>query len=70
MIAKFTKIAKKCCDTFNFSSAFAINDGLQDITVRNLPAWQNVPAKAIHNLERVAAFKVNFYSSEICMKNM
>jgi hypothetical protein len=55
---KFSKIAKKCIEAFNFSSAFAICEGLQDITVRNLPAWQHVPSKAVQNLEKVASFKV------------
>ena len=57
IIAKFLKIAKKCCDLYNFSSAFAIYDGLQDITIRNLPAWQQVPAKTVHNLEKLASLK-------------
>ena len=58
MIVKFLKIAKKCCDCFNFSSAFAILDGLQDITVSNLPAWQQVPSKSMHQLEKVSSAKV------------
>ncbi len=69
MITKFTKIAKKCCDTFNFSSAFAISDGLQDLTVRNLPAWQHVPTKAVHNLEKVISFKVIKRNSVIDFRN-
>jgi hypothetical protein len=58
IIAKFLKIAKKCCECFNFSSAFAIYDGLQDLTVRNLPAWQHLSSKSVHYLEKLASFKV------------
>lgn len=58
MIVKFLKIAHQCCECFNFSSAFSIFDGLQDITVRNLPAWQHVPSKAMHHLEKIASYRV------------
>jgi hypothetical protein len=38
LITKFLKIAKKCYEWSNFSTAFSIYDGLQEITVRNLRA--------------------------------
>lgn len=58
LIMKFLKIAKKCYDWTNFSSAFSIYEALQDITIRNLPAWQHVSSKSIHILEKIASFKV------------
>ena len=58
MIMKFLKVAKKCYECSNFSSSFSIYDGLQDITVRNLPAWQHVSSKCVHIMEKIASFKV------------
>jgi hypothetical protein len=58
MITKFIKIAKACYKASNFSTAFSIYDGLQDITVKNLPAWQQLPAKTIHILDKIASFRV------------
>jgi hypothetical protein len=61
MIMRFLKVAKKCYEMCNFSSAFAIYDALQDITIRNLPAWQHVNSKCIHIMEKIAAHKVDRY---------
>jgi hypothetical protein len=57
-IMKFLKVAKKCYEFSNFSSSFSIYDGLQDITIRNLPAWQYVSSKSIHTMEKISSFKV------------
>ena len=59
LIVKFLKIAKKCYDWCNFSTAFSIYDGLQDIAVKNLRSWQHVNNKNIHILEKIASYKVN-----------
>lgn len=58
MITKFLKIAKNCYTWSNYSTSFSIYDGLQDITIRNLPAWQQVSSKMIHVLEKISSFKV------------
>lgn len=58
LIMRFLKIAKKCCDLGNISSAFSIYEGLQDITVRNLPAWQHVSGKSMQSFEKIISFKV------------
>jgi hypothetical protein len=58
MITKFLKIAKNCYNWSNFSTSFSIHDGLQDITIRNLPAWQQVSSKMMHILEKISSFKV------------
>lgn len=58
VIMKFLKVAKKCYESSNYSSAFSIYDGLQDITVRNLPAWQHVSSKCAHIMEKISSFKV------------
>jgi hypothetical protein len=60
LITKFLKIAKKCYDWSNFSSAFAIYDGLQEVTVRNLRAWQQVSNKTFQILDKIASVKVIF----------
>ena len=56
---KFLKIIKKCYNWSNFSTAFSIYEGLQDITIRNLPAWQHVSNKMMYILEKIASFKVD-----------
>ena len=58
LITKFLKIAKKCYDWSNFSSAFSIYDGLQEVTVRNLRAWQQVSNKTLQILDKIATVKV------------
>lgn len=58
MIGTFLKIAKKCYEWSNFSTTFAIYEGLQEITVRNLPAWQHVPTKTMHILDKIASLKL------------
>jgi len=65
LITKFLKIAKKCYDWSNFSSAFSIYDGLQEVTVRNLRAWQQVPNKTFQILEKIATVKVIIHRSRI-----
>jgi hypothetical protein len=58
LITKFVKIAKFCYKSSNFSTAFSIYDGLQDITIKNLPAWQQLSSKTIQIIDKIAAFKV------------
>ena len=60
LIGDLLRIAKHCCRLANYSSALAIYDGLQDITVRNLPAWQALPGKHVRVLEKLAALKMSF----------
>jgi hypothetical protein len=65
LITKFVKIAKFCYKSSNFSTAFSIYDGLQDITIKNLPAWQQLSSKTIQILDKIAAFRVR---KEILLK--
>ncbi|CAF0766607.1 unnamed protein product [Brachionus calyciflorus] len=70
MIMKFLKIAKLCCDWTNFSSAFSIFEGLQDITIRNLPAWQHVSNKSIQTMEKIISFKILFQNDPFAIYNL
>jgi hypothetical protein len=58
MITKFLSIAKLCCEWSNFSTAFSIYDGLQEVIIKQLPAWKYVSNKSIQVLDTIASFKV------------
>ena len=57
-ISHLLRIAKRCLRLANYASALAIYDGLQDVTVRNLPAWHHLSAKHVRTLEKLAACKM------------
>jgi hypothetical protein len=65
LIVRFLKIAKICEELCNYSTIISIYDGLQNVTVRNLSAWQLIPSKSMAYFEKMASFKVSLAN---CLK--
>ena len=70
MISKFLAIAKLCCEWSNFSTAFSIYDGLQELMIKQLPAWKHVSNKTIHVLDRIASFKLLLQNEPLLLRRL
>jgi hypothetical protein len=70
IITKFLSIAKLCCDWSNFSTAVCIYDGLQEIVVKQLPAWKQVSSKTIHILDTIASLKLLLQNEPLLLRRI
>ncbi|KAJ8025439.1 Kinase non-catalytic C-lobe domain-containing protein 1 [Holothuria leucospilota] len=55
LISKFINIAKVCYDMRNFATSIQILDGLNNLIVRQIPAWKNLPSKVVAIYEELEA---------------
>ncbi|KAK7109186.1 uncharacterized protein [Littorina saxatilis] len=57
-IGKFLATAQLCVDIRNYATALAVTAGLDNLLVRQLPAWKNMPAKAAVLMDDLEALQV------------
>ncbi|XP_062852260.1 kinase non-catalytic C-lobe domain-containing protein 1 isoform X2 [Trichomycterus rosablanca] len=67
LLAKFLLIAKRCYEMRNFATAMQILGGLDNVIVRQLPAWKQLSAKMSEVLEELRAVQVFLKSDSLCL---
>ncbi|KAL4641251.1 protein very KIND isoform X2 [Arapaima gigas] len=67
LLSKFLTIAKYCYESRNFATAMQILGGLENVIVRQLPAWKHLSAKACEVLEELKAVQVFLKSDNLCL---
>ncbi|NWS96321.1 KNDC1 protein, partial [Mionectes macconnelli] len=67
LLSKFLHIAKCCYEQRNFATAMQILAGLENLIVRQLPAWKILPAKVAEIMEELKAVEVFLKSDSLCL---
>ncbi|KFQ51723.1 Protein very KIND, partial [Nestor notabilis] len=67
LLSKFLLIAKGCYEQRNFATAMQILSGLENLIVRQLPAWKILPAKVAEIMEELKAVEVFLKSDSLCL---
>ncbi|XP_030058856.1 kinase non-catalytic C-lobe domain-containing protein 1 [Microcaecilia unicolor] len=67
LLAKFLLIAKCCYKQRNFATAIQILKGLENLIVRQLPVWKNIPSKVSEILKELKAVEVFLKSDSLCL---
>ncbi|XP_051475216.1 kinase non-catalytic C-lobe domain-containing protein 1 [Apus apus] len=67
LLSKFLLIAKCCYEQRNFATAMQILAGLENLIVRQLPAWKMLPAKIAEIMEELKAVEVFLKSDSLCL---
>ncbi|XP_027315949.3 kinase non-catalytic C-lobe domain-containing protein 1 isoform X1 [Anas platyrhynchos] len=67
LLSKFLLIAKSCYEQRNFATAMQILAGLENLIVRQLPAWKILPAKVAEIMEELKAVEVFLKSDSLCL---
>ncbi|XP_052468484.1 kinase non-catalytic C-lobe domain-containing protein 1 isoform X1 [Carassius gibelio] len=67
LLARFLSIGKFCYETRNFSTALQILSGLENVIVRQLPAWKQLSLKMCETLEELRAVQVFLKSDNLCL---
>ncbi|XP_052771824.1 kinase non-catalytic C-lobe domain-containing protein 1-like isoform X3 [Mya arenaria] len=55
ILSKFLFIGHACMELRNFATSMAILDGLENLIVKQLPAWKHLPAKCSSLIEELSA---------------
>ncbi|XP_070801718.1 kinase non-catalytic C-lobe domain-containing protein 1 [Pituophis catenifer annectens] len=66
-VSKFLFTAKCCYKQRNFATAMQILRGLENLIVRQLPIWKNLPSKVSDILEELKAVEVFLKSDSLCL---
>ncbi|XP_063819364.1 kinase non-catalytic C-lobe domain-containing protein 1 [Pseudophryne corroboree] len=67
ILTKFLLVAKLCYERRDFASAVQILGGLENLIVRQLLAWKNLPSKVSEILEELKAVEVFLKSDSLCL---
>uniref|UniRef100_A0A452GMT0 Kinase non-catalytic C-lobe domain-containing protein 1 n=1 Tax=Gopherus agassizii TaxID=38772 RepID=A0A452GMT0_9SAUR len=67
LLSKFLLIAKFCYEQRNFATAMQILRGLENLVVRQLPAWKILPSKVSEIMEELKAVEVFLKSDSLCL---
>ncbi|KAM7169627.1 kinase non-catalytic C-lobe domain-containing protein 1 [Macrochelys suwanniensis] len=67
LLSKFLLIAKSCYEQRNFATAMQILRGLENLIVRQLPAWKILPSKVSEIMEELKAVEVFLKSDSLCL---
>ncbi|TSK22635.1 Protein very KIND [Bagarius yarrelli] len=67
LLGKFLAIAKHCYEARNFATAMQILGGLENVIVKQLPAWRQLSAKMSDVLEEIRAVQVFLKSDSLCL---
>ncbi|XP_061913856.1 kinase non-catalytic C-lobe domain-containing protein 1 [Entelurus aequoreus] len=67
MLIKYLLIGKHCYESKNFATAMQVLGGLENMTVRQLPAWKHLPSKMFEILEELQAVQVFLKSDDMCL---
>ncbi|KAF4106167.1 kinase non-catalytic C-lobe domain-containing protein 1 isoform X2 [Onychostoma macrolepis] len=67
LLARFLAVGKFCYETRNFATAMQILSGLENVIVRQLPAWKQLSLKVCEVLEELRAVQVFLKSDSLCL---
>ncbi|XP_073402619.1 kinase non-catalytic C-lobe domain-containing protein 1 isoform X1 [Dendrobates tinctorius] len=67
ILTKFLLVSKLCYEQRDFATAVQILGGLENLIVRQLPAWKNLPTKVAEILEELKAVEVFLKSDSLCL---
>nr|XP_006121087.2 kinase non-catalytic C-lobe domain-containing protein 1 isoform X1 [Pelodiscus sinensis] len=67
LLSKFLLVAKSCYEQRNFATAMHIFRGLENLIVRQLPAWKILPSKVSEIMEELKAVEVFLKSDSLCL---
>ncbi|XP_034079635.1 kinase non-catalytic C-lobe domain-containing protein 1 isoform X3 [Gymnodraco acuticeps] len=67
LLTKFLWIGKHCYESRNFATAMQVLGGLENVTVRQLPAWKHLSSKVCEILEELRAVQVFLKSDDLCL---
>ncbi|KAJ4948756.1 hypothetical protein JOQ06_020279, partial [Pogonophryne albipinna] len=65
LLTKFLWIGKHCYESRNFATTMQVLGGLENVTVRQLPAWKHLSSKVCEILEELRA--VFLKSDDLCL---
>ncbi|XP_069545996.1 kinase non-catalytic C-lobe domain-containing protein 1 isoform X1 [Brachyistius frenatus] len=67
LLTKFLWIGKHCYESRNFATAMQVLAGVENVIVRQLPAWKHLASKVCEILEELRAVQVFLKSDDICL---
>ncbi|XP_024280273.1 kinase non-catalytic C-lobe domain-containing protein 1 isoform X4 [Oncorhynchus tshawytscha] len=67
LLTKFLLIAKHCYESRDFATAMQVLGGLENVIVRQLPAWKHLSTKVCEVLEDLRAVQVFLKSDNLCL---
>lgn len=67
VLTKYLWIGKHCYEARNFATAMQVLGGLENVIVRQLPAWKHLPSKVCEILEELRAVQVFLKSDDLCL---
>ncbi|XP_042358394.1 kinase non-catalytic C-lobe domain-containing protein 1 [Plectropomus leopardus] len=67
LLTKCLWIGKHCYESRNFATAMQVLGGLENVIVRQLPAWKHLSSKVCEILEELRAVQVFLKSDDLCL---
>ncbi|XP_041644848.1 kinase non-catalytic C-lobe domain-containing protein 1 [Cheilinus undulatus] len=67
VLTKYLWIGKYCYEARNFATAMQVLRGLENVIVRQLPAWKHLSSKVCEILEELRAVQVFLKSDDLCL---
>ncbi|KAM3833836.1 kinase non-catalytic C-lobe domain-containing protein 1 [Diretmus argenteus] len=67
LLTRFLLIGKHCYESRNFATAMQVLAGLENVIVRQLPAWKHLSSKVGEILEELRAVQVFLKSDDLCL---
>ncbi|XP_067330280.1 kinase non-catalytic C-lobe domain-containing protein 1 isoform X2 [Channa argus] len=67
LLTKYLWIGKHCYESRNFATAMQVLRGLENVIVRQLPAWKHLSSKVCEILEELRAVQVFLKSDDLCL---
>ncbi|XP_047207511.1 kinase non-catalytic C-lobe domain-containing protein 1 isoform X4 [Girardinichthys multiradiatus] len=67
LLTRYLWIGKYCYEMRNFATAMQVLRGLENVIVRQLPAWKHLTSKVYEILEELRAVEVFLKSDDLCL---
>ncbi|XP_072247535.1 kinase non-catalytic C-lobe domain-containing protein 1 isoform X2 [Leuresthes tenuis] len=67
LLTKYLWVGKHCYESRNFATAMQVLGGLENMIVRQLPAWKHLASKVCEILEELRAVQVFLKSDDLCL---
>ncbi|XP_070772308.1 kinase non-catalytic C-lobe domain-containing protein 1 isoform X2 [Enoplosus armatus] len=67
LLTKYLWIGKHCYEARNFATAMQVLGGLDNVIVKQLPAWKHLSSKVCEILEELRAVQVFLKSDDLCL---
>ncbi|XP_076599150.1 kinase non-catalytic C-lobe domain-containing protein 1 isoform X1 [Chaetodon auriga] len=67
LLTKYLWMGKHCYESRNFATAMQVLRGLENVIVRQLPAWKHLSSKVCEILEELRAVQVFLKSDDLCL---